>query len=310
MPRQSRFSVAVVGHRRMHSVHRFAAMQAATNIITGKPVSGLHLVLRPGFNLLVAERALERSVPLAIYDDPSTAQDRWSSREIPGVAQVRRWAGQPLLGATGDLAGGPMQADVLLAFWAGTYGGWVWDALHDWAASRKPCILMRPNHGAKAVAGSALSAALGLRQFGTIISHFAYEWAPLSMQYPCAMWWEGVEWRSAEHAYQSARAMDKAVADHIAAAHTPQEARRRGSVAATWPDWPQRRAGVLQAITEAKFRNPWLMRILLNTGAAHLAPQPNADLSDRSGFSAEIKWVEQGLGAILMRLRQAAQMVS
>ncbi len=93
----------------------------------------------------------------------------------------------------------------------------------------------------------------------------------LSNFYPVTIIWAGIEFPSAEHAFQAGKTLDEAERMRIAAAPSPAAAKRIGR-------WVQRRSAwdaqvryeVMTRVLELKFAVPDLRRRLLATGDADL----------------------------------------
>lgn len=103
------------------------------------------------------------------------------------------------------------------------------------------------------------------------IDHFAGEYAFLSNFYACDVTYDGMGFRSVEHAYQAAKTLDRGDRASIAALVTPGQAKRRGRSVQLRQDWPEVRVSVMAELLGEKFgRHPDLAAKLLATGDASL----------------------------------------
>jgi len=75
---------------------------------------------------------------------------------------------------------------------------------------------------------------------------------------------------TAEAAFQGGKTRDMGARAKIAAAPTPEEAKRLGRRVRLIPDWDEHRHVVMRAVLRAKFADPDLGRRLLDTGDAEL----------------------------------------
>jgi len=92
----------------------------------------------------------------------------------------------------------------------------------------------------------------------------------LSNFYPASLWMDGVQYKTAEHAYQASKADNVEARDVIRNASSPAEAKRLGRCVKLPADWDQRRLSVMRNVIEAKFDNPFLSELLRQTGDADL----------------------------------------
>ncbi len=81
----------------------------------------------------------------------------------------------------------------------------------------------------------------------------------------------GVEFSTAEHLFNASKSLDRAEREHVRAAKTPAEAKRRGRRVTLRPRWDdQVRFDVMTMTVRAKFSDPQLRDLLLATGDALL----------------------------------------
>lgn len=90
----------------------------------------------------------------------------------------------------------------------------------------------------------------------------------LSNFFLCSVVYEGVEYRSSEHAYQAAKSTDAGERARIQACPTPGLAKREGrKIQNLRPMWDDIKVGVMADILRIKFRkNSYLANLLLSTG--------------------------------------------
>lgn len=104
------------------------------------------------------------------------------------------------------------------------------------------------------------------------ILEFKDEFFFLSNFYPSPFRWEGIEWKTVEHAYQAAKCMDVKEARVIAELNTPGQAKRAGrKVQALRPNWDIVKFPIMDLLVMYKFQyNPDLLQKLIDTYPAHL----------------------------------------
>jgi len=104
-----------------------------------------------------------------------------------------------------------------------------------------------------------------------VIDSFQGEYRFLSNFSPAEVHFEGQVYPTSEHAYQSAKTLDPAERQRIAALPTPSEAKKAGSALPKRPDWDSQKLAVMDTVVRDKFtRNPDLGAKLLATGHAEL----------------------------------------
>jgi ribA/ribD-fused uncharacterized protein len=129
----------------------------------------------------------------------------------------------------------------------------------------------------------------------------------LSNFYPCWVQYRGIRYKTAEHAFQSAKTYSDATKKRIAALATPYQAKRFGRMLELRPDWDSIRIQIMTDVLDAKFRqNIELLRQLLDTGETELTE------SDAWGdkFWGICDGVgENWLGRLLMQVRDKLRAV-
>src|SRR5215212_10087917 len=101
------------------------------------------------------------------------------------------------------------------------------------------------------------------------IAEFQGDYRFLCNFYPATVEFEGITYPTVEHAYQSAKTLDKSERKRIAALATPSEAKSEGRKLALRADWETAKFDVMERCVRYKFaHNPELRRKLLETGDA------------------------------------------
>lgn len=111
-----------------------------------------------------------------------------------------------------------------------------------------------------------------------MISSFTGEYAFLSNFYgytQVAPWYGSgpvaeVVWRTNEHYFQAAKAVDFTTANHVRLCLTPTDAKRVGRTIVLRPDWDAIKLDVMLTGLRAKFTAPPLAEKLLDTGDLEL----------------------------------------
>lgn len=140
------------------------------------------------------------------------------------------------------------------------------------------------------------------------ISSFRGPYFFLSNFYIHPVIYKGMTWRTSEHAFQAAKACDN---DQIGIcaikmANTPAMAKKLGKRVKMRPDWEDTKVSVMQDIIRAKFSNPTLSKMLLDTGEAELIEGNDwydifwGCVRDENGNWTGKNW----LGKLLMEVRQ------
>jgi N-glycosidase YbiA len=133
------------------------------------------------------------------------------------------------------------------------------------------------------------------------IGPFTGEFRFLSNFFPVAVEYEAMRYPTAEHAFQAAKTLDRAVRDRIRQLPTAGAAKRSGRGLALRPDWEQIKVTVMTQIVREKFRHPVLRAQLVRTH-----PRP---LVEVNAWGDHFWGVCHGrgdnhLGRILMALRR------
>lgn len=136
------------------------------------------------------------------------------------------------------------------------------------------------------------------------ILEFTGEFRFLSNFWYASFVFDGILWKTSEHAYQAQKTLDRAIRLKIANLRTPTEAKRAGGQVACRDDWESVKYDLMYQIVLAKFtQNPNLRKQLILTGAKHLEEGNNHHdriwgvCPPRSGKGAN------HLGKTLMRVR-------
>jgi ribA/ribD-fused uncharacterized protein len=103
------------------------------------------------------------------------------------------------------------------------------------------------------------------------ISSFSGPHRFLSNFTPCSIVGEdGLAYKSVEHAYQAAKAINAADREKIRQAPTAGEAKRLGRQVECRSDWEAVKVGVMERLLRFKFSNPHFKALLLDTGERRL----------------------------------------
>lgn len=99
------------------------------------------------------------------------------------------------------------------------------------------------------------------------ITRFTNEHRFLSNFYMCPLLVSGIQWPSAEHAFQGLKSTDPAARQRIAGLTAAGDAKRAGRMLDLRPDWGRVRKQVMLAVVLSKFiQNPGLAGQLTATG--------------------------------------------
>lgn len=102
------------------------------------------------------------------------------------------------------------------------------------------------------------------------INSFTGQFSFLSNFYETPIAFEGVEWRTVEHAYQAMKTLNMEERERIRQAETPGKAKRLGKTITLRSDWESIKVDVMLDLLRLKFSNPELKEKLLATGHAQL----------------------------------------
>lgn len=125
-----------------------------------------------------------------------------------------------------------------------------------------------------------------------------YRW--LSNFWIVPVMFEGVQYRSVEHAYVAAKTLDLDKREEIRAVETPGQVKRLGRKLTLRPDWDAVKLGVMEILLRSKFRQEHLRKLLLSTGSVELI-EGNTWGDTYWGVCDGVG--ENHLGKLLMKLR-------
>lgn len=134
----------------------------------------------------------------------------------------------------------------------------------------------------------------------TEIKGFFGPWRFLSNFHFVNVEWEGITYRTTEHAYQAAKFNDLDIRRYIQSLETPREARRVGQQPGCRADWDQVKYGIMYDLNAQKYCYPELQRQLLASGDAYL---------EETNTWGDVYWGicngvgQNNLGKILMDIR-------
>lgn len=83
--------------------------------------------------------------------------------------------------------------------------------------------------------------------------------------YACEVDYDGHRYKTAEHAFQAAKAVYEEERAYVAAASTPGEAKWRGRRVKIRPDWEEAKDEIMLAIVRSKFTDPVMRYDLINS---------------------------------------------
>ena len=138
--------------------------------------------------------------------------------------------------------------------------------------------------------------------FPDTINQFKGEYDFLGNRYPCRIFWEGLEYRSAEVAFQASKCEDEKERKVYAGCST-DKAVLKGKELTPYSGWEEAKVGIMLSILQAKFeQNPTLMRKLVDTGSRVLL---NGNNKQETFWGIDLySWTgENHLGRILMDIR-------
>ena len=132
------------------------------------------------------------------------------------------------------------------------------------------------------------------------IGPFTGEFRFLSNFFPIAVEYETIRYPTAEHAFQAAKTVDRALRERIRVCPTASAAKRSGRSLVLRPDWEQVKLTVMAQILRAKFRHPVLQAQLLRT---HPRPLVEVNTWGDRFWGVCHGTGENHLGQLLMALR-------
>ena len=172
------------------------------------------------------------------------------------------------------------------------------------SASRSAEPASTPTTTGPAATPTATTRAVATRPTTTraaAIDSFQGDYRFLSNFWSAEVVFEGITYPTAEHAYQSAKTLDRAERQRIAALPTPADAKRAGRALKPREDWEAVKFEVMERCVLDKFtRHADLRQQLLATG--------DAELIEGNTWGDRVWGVYQGegenrLGKILMKVR-------
>ena len=138
----------------------------------------------------------------------------------------------------------------------------------------------------------------------TEIKGFFGPWRFLSNFHFVEVEWEGMRYRTTEHAYQAAKFDDVEKRKYIQSLETPREARRVGQQPGCCANWDQIKYDVMYDLNAQKYSYPSLAEKLLLSGNAYL---------EETNTWGDVYWGvcngvgKNNLGKILMDIRTFLQ---
>lgn len=103
-----------------------------------------------------------------------------------------------------------------------------------------------------------------------MIESFTGQYRFLSNFYPCPVEFEGISYRTVEHAFQAAKTHDLLYRTFIENAETPAKAKRLGRKAPLRENWEEVKIDVMHDLLREKFEHFELAMSLLSTGDEEL----------------------------------------
>ena len=139
-----------------------------------------------------------------------------------------------------------------------------------------------------------------------MIDNFNNEYKYLSNFYVAQVFWNGLVWKSSEHAYQAAKTLDRTLQIECCSLSTPGQAKRWGNSAKVKErmreDWAEVKVNIMREILLDKFtRHPYLRELLISTGDQELI---------EGNYWGDTFWGvckgvgENWLGKVLMEIRE------
>lgn len=140
------------------------------------------------------------------------------------------------------------------------------------------------------------------KDFPDVINRFKGEYDFLCNRFPCRILWEGLEYRSAEAAFQASKCQDEKERRGYAGCST-DKAILKGKDQIPYLGWEEDQLRIMESILRAKFeQNPSLMEKLLDTGNRVLL---NGNNRQETFWGVDLySWIgENRLGKIIMNIR-------
>lgn len=102
------------------------------------------------------------------------------------------------------------------------------------------------------------------------IDRFDGEFAFLSNFWDSKVHYDGIEYKTVEHAYQAAKSLDKDERLKVRNAKTAAESKKLGQKVTLRKDWDNVKLDIMLSLLREKFAIPELRQLLLDTGDAEL----------------------------------------
>jgi len=139
------------------------------------------------------------------------------------------------------------------------------------------------------------------------IDRFMNEFDFLSNFYEADVDYEGLTWRTSEHAYQAMKTIDQNQRLNMQAIYMPGDAKRYGRTVKMRVDWDDIKLGIMEDIVRCKFQqHPVLVERLLCTEDISIE-EGNTWKDTYWGICAFTGAGENHLGKILMKIRKELQ---
>jgi ribA/ribD-fused uncharacterized protein len=137
------------------------------------------------------------------------------------------------------------------------------------------------------------------------IYQFSGKYAFLSNFWPCKVMFEGIEFSTVEHAFQSAKTTNPVEREMVRLAATPVKAKRAGRKVTLRRDWDGVKIGIMRCLLLIKFEeNEMLRELLLSTGDLELIEGNTWGDKFWGQVLEDGKWVGRNeLGKLLMSVR-------
>ena len=140
------------------------------------------------------------------------------------------------------------------------------------------------------------------KDFPDVINRFKGEFDFLSNRFPCHILWEGLEYRSAQAAFQASKCQYENERKVYAGCST-DKAILKGKDLTPYMGWEEAQLGIMESILRAKFeQNPSLMQKLADTENCVLL---NGNNKQETFWGVDLySWIgENHLGRIIMNIR-------
>ena len=136
-----------------------------------------------------------------------------------------------------------------------------------------------------------------------MINEFNGEYAFLSNMYLAKFTWQGIEYKSVEHAYQANKAKTVEERLHIASLDSSKDTKRYAKTMDVRPDFHEEKEEIMLTLLFCKFhQNPDLLEKLLNTGTQELV-EGNRWNDKFWGVCLKTNKGKNALGKALMKVR-------